>query len=100
VVNNVSYRYSINELAALVQSSARDRQFQVAVSRNWNPRQEDCAGIPEYSVLTDTLRQYITPAPLTESIYQAFDRLMPYRDRIRPGILEPSYDWRMDGGGM
>ena len=93
IVNNCPGKYSINELAEVVQSEAEVLGLQASVCRDkYNPRFEDGTAY-DYAVETKYIDSVLTPTELNSAVAQGLGFLLQFKCEIDIPSIEPTHTW-------
>lgn len=94
VINNSTYKYSINELASLVERSCKSWGLEPKILRNaHNPRFEEQDKKIDYKIETDYVDAHLEATPIEQTINEALELAMAYKETANKLLVGPNYSW-------
>lgn len=93
-LNQFESIYTINELATMVARGANELELKTGIEHIPNPRYEaeEHYYNPAHQKLFDL--GYVPDTNIQGNINSLLEQLLPYKDRIQPGMIMPTTKWR------
>ena len=94
VINHVTEKYSINELAATIKKLALDEGLAARIEQGkFDPRDERPETKMECDIDTNYLDHHIRHTPFSDAVHGILRKLIPYKDRISTAVFPPAIQW-------
>jgi UDP-sulfoquinovose synthase len=94
VINHVTEKYSINELAATVKKLALDEGLQTKIQHGaFDPRQERPETVMAYDIDTNYLDHHIRHTPFSEAVHSILQTILKHKGRISAKVFPPLISW-------